>query len=126
MTITDASKKSLVTPLDNYKAVKTATTKTEAVALRSGTYFGVVSTDSEAVAGYAQLASVTLTVSADKKNRDETEKDKLSAKVVLSGKSYSFKPGKNELAWDGSEDGYLFKSLVSGNLTLKVWVKAEG
>lgn len=126
VTITDASSKSLKSPLDNYKAVKTATTKTEAVALRSGTYFGVVSTDSEAVAGYAKLASVTLTVSAKSKDRAETDKDTLSAKVLLSGKSYSFKPGKNEPAWDGNEDGFLFKSLVSGNLTLKVWVKAEG
>ena len=124
VTISDASNKNLKTPEDNYKPVKKATVKTEKVALRSGTFYGVATVTNDAEVGYMKLASVSVTVGA--KDRDSSEEDTLSAKVAIGGKTYSFKSDKGEPPWDGREGAYLVKSLVSGELTLKIRVPAEG
>ena len=112
VTIKESSKAS-VTQQSVYdkKAAKTAKVTTEKTPLRGGTYFGVVSAaDGALTNGFPQAASVTLTVSA--KDAASTAKDTISAKVALAGKTYTFKPAKNESAWDGTNEvGQLFKTL---------------
>lgn len=67
------------------KAAKLAKVKTEAVALETGTFYGVLSEDGFSLTnGLPAAASVTLTVSTK-------EPAALSAKVILSGKTYNFK-----------------------------------
>ncbi len=75
-----------VTAADAYAKVqpKLATTKTEVAPLVSGSFFGVLAeTDAALTNGLPALASVTLTVGA-------VEPAKLSAKVALAGKTYTF------------------------------------
>lgn len=84
---------------------KPAKTKDETVSLRAGTYYGVVQA-AEAdgpTNGLPALASVTLTVSA--KEAGDPTGDKISAKVMLAGKTYSFKTAKGEQTWDEGEPG---------------------
>ena len=81
---------------------KKATTKDETVSLRGGTYYGVVQTLSTSN-GLPALASVTLTVGA--KEAGDPSKDTISAKVMLAGKTYTFKTAKGEPAWDEGEPG---------------------
>ena len=96
VTLTETTKAG-ATPADAYAKYvpKPATVKTEAVPLESGTFYGVIAADGGALTnGFPKLASVTLTASAatDKKPA------KLSAKVALAGKTYTF-------AGEGWEDG---------------------
>ena len=81
---------------------KTATTNDETVSLRGGTYYGVVQT-LFTTNGLPALASVTLTVGA--KEAGDPSKDTISAKVMLAGKTYTFKTAKGEPAWDEGEPG---------------------
>ena len=74
------------TVADAYKkyAVKPASTKTEDVPLESGTFYGVLTEDGAALTnGQTRLASVTLTAAAK-------EPAKLTAKVLIAGKTYAF------------------------------------
>ncbi len=74
---------------------KLATTKTEEVPLESGTFYGVLREDGAILTnGLPRLASVTFTASATK----DAKPSKLSAKVMLAGKTYTF-------AGTGWEDG---------------------
>lgn len=80
------------TVADAYKkyAVKPAATKTEDVPLESGTFYGVLAEDGAALTnGQARLASVTLTAAAK-------EPAKLTAKVLIAGKTYAF----SAAGWD--------------------------
>ena len=78
------------------KAPKLATVKTETVALESGTYYGVLAEDGFALTnGLPALASVTFTASAA-----AVDKAKLSAKVSVAGKTYTF----SATGWDESEE----------------------
>ena len=67
------------------KAPKRATTMTEKVALDTGTFYGVLSPEPDALTnGLPQLASLTLTASTARPAAA------LSAKVALAGKTYTF------------------------------------
>lgn len=94
---------------------KVAKVTTENVALRSGTFYGVLTEDGSALTnGLPQLASVTLTtkVSAGKS-------DTLSAKVALAGKTYTFKTDtKNPAEWENLGDGRM-------QITLKLVQKVD-
>ncbi|MGN0851948.1 MAG: Calx-beta domain-containing protein [Kiritimatiellia bacterium] len=81
VTLTEASRAG-TTAESNYKAVKTATVKTEALALYAGTFTGVLAEDGSALTnGCPALGSITFTASAA---------GALSAKVALAGKTYTF------------------------------------
>lgn len=70
------------TPESAYKPVKPATVKTEAVALYSGTFTGVLVEDGSALTnGLPALGSITFTASTA---------GALSAKIQVAGKSYTF------------------------------------
>ncbi len=76
------------------KAPKLATVKTETVGLESGTFFGLLSEDGSALTnGFPSLASITLTAST-------ANPAKLSAKVALAGKNYTFAA----TGWDEGEE----------------------
>ncbi|MDO5317101.1 MAG: Calx-beta domain-containing protein [bacterium] len=69
------------------KQPKVATTTTETVPLESGTFYGVLQAEEGSLTnGLPQLASVTFTASTA-----VPEKAVLSAKVMLAGKTYTFK-----------------------------------
>ena len=78
------------------KAPKLATVRTEDVALETGTFYGVLSEDGFSLTnGLPAMASVTLAVSTK-------EPAALSAKVLLAGKTYTFKgagwePGEGDI-----------------------------
>ena len=101
ITLTETSKAG-TTAADAYakKAPKLATVKTEEVPLETGTYYGVLAEDGASLTnGLPQLASVTLTASA-------ASPSKLSAKVALAGKNYTFAA----TGWDeGETEGTLQK-----------------
>ncbi len=93
------------------KAPKVATVKTEQVGLESGTFFGLLSEDGSVLTnGLPSLASVTLTASA-------ANPAKLSAKVALAGKNYTFAA----TGWDeGEEDGTVSKELLLAQKVNKI------
>ena len=86
-------------------APKLATVKTETVPLETGTFYGVLAEDGSALTnGLPQLASVTLTASVP----TSTRPSKLSAKVALAGKTYTF----SGEGWEyGGEEGTVEKEL---------------
>lgn len=95
VTLTEASRAGTV-PADAYakKAPKLATVRTESVPLESGTFYGVLTEEGDALTnGLPKLASVTFTASA-------ASTAALSAKVALAGKTYSF----SAKGWDESGD----------------------
>ncbi len=76
------------------KAPKLATVKTEQVGIETGTFFGLLSEDGSALTnGFPSLASITLTAST-------ANPAKLSAKVALAGKNYTFAA----TGWDDGEE----------------------
>ena len=82
------------------KEPKLATVKTEVGALRGGTFYGLARAAADGLAnGQSELAAVTLTVSA-KGGVGDVSKDTLSAKVLLAGKTYTFKTASKEAAWN--------------------------
>lgn len=93
------------------KAPKVATVKTEQVGLESGTFFGLLSEDGSVLTnGLPSLASVTLTASA-------ANPAKLSAKVALAGKNYTFAA----TGWDeGEEDGTVSKEFLLAQKVNKI------
>ena len=93
------------------KAPKVATVKTEQVGLESGTFFGLLSEDGSVLTnGLPSLASVTLTSSA-------ANPAKLSAKVALAGKNYTFAA----TGWDeGEEDGTVSKEFLLAQKVNKI------
>jgi hypothetical protein len=112
VTLTETSKPG-ATAADAYakKAPKLAKVKTEEVPLESGTFYGVVAEDGSALTnGLPQLASVTLTASA-------ATPSKLSAKVALAGKTYSFAA----TGWDeGDEEGTVSKEFILAQKVNKI------
>ena len=104
VTITETSKAG-TTAADAYakKAPKLATVKTEDVPLESGTYYGVLVEDGGALTnGLPKLASLTFTAST-------ASQAKLSAKVALAGKTYTFAA----TGWDeGETEGTLQKEFL--------------
>lgn len=86
-------------------APRLATVKTETVPLETGTFYGVLSEDGSALTnGLPQLASVTLTASVP----TSTRPSRLSAKVALAGKTYTF----TAEGWDdGETEGTLEREL---------------
>ena len=77
-------------------APRLATVRTETVPLETGTFYGVLSEDGSALTnGLPQLASVTLTASVP----TSTRPSRLSAKVALAGKTYTF----TAEGWDDGE-----------------------
>ena len=94
---------------------KVAKVKTEDVALRSGTFYGVLTEDGSALTnGLPQLASVTLTTKVS-----TGKSDTLSAKVALAGKTYTFKTDtKNPAEWENLGDGRM-------QITLKLVQKVD-
>ena len=95
ITLTEVSKAG-TTVASTYaaKAAKLATVKTEDVPLASGNFFGVLAEDGCALTnGFPKLASVTFTASA-------ATPSALSAKVVLAGKTYTFK----DKGWDYEDE----------------------
>ena len=95
VTLTETTKAG-TTAADAYakKAPKVATVKTEDVLLETGTYYGVLAEDGSALTnGLPQLASVTFTAST-------ANPAKLSAKVAIAGKTYTFAA----TGWDDSDD----------------------
>lgn len=104
VTITESASKSVDTLEKAYAktVTKAATVKTEDVALRSGTFYGVLAEDGSALTnGLPQLASVTLTTTVK-----AGKSDSLSANVVLAGKTYTFKSDtKNPEEWEDLGDG---------------------
>lgn len=101
VTVQETSKASVtVESVYAKKAAKPATVKTEVGALRGGTFYGVVRAAADELEnGLSELASVTLTVSA-KGGAGDVSKDTLSAKVLLAGKTYTFKTAGKEAAWN--------------------------
>lgn len=88
ITLTEVSKAG-TTAASTYaaKQPKVATVTTETVPLESGTFYGVLQAAAGSLTnGLPQLASVTFTASAV-----APEKAALSAKVMLAGKTYTFK-----------------------------------
>lgn len=82
---------------------KAATTKTEDVPIESGTFYGVLKEDGSVLTnGLPRLAAVTFTASAATESRPA----KLSAKVAIAGKTYTFSGN----GWDDG-DGEKTKTL---------------
>ena len=104
VTLTETAKAG-TTAADAYakKMPKLATVKTEDVPLETGTFYGVLEEDGSALTnGLPQLASVTLTAST-------ASPAKLSAKVALAGKTYTFAA----TGWDeGETEGTLQKEFL--------------
>ena len=97
VTLTEASKAG-TTVATTYaaKQPKVATVKTETVPLESGTFYGVLKEATGSLTnGLPELASVTFTASTA-----EPEKAVLSAKVMLAGKTYTFKA----TGWDNVKE----------------------
>ena len=106
ITLTETAKKGV----DPYKPAKKATGK-EDDAFCNGTFSGVAIA---AAGGVAQLANVSFTA----------KDDKLSAKVTIAGKAYSFSAKDG---WDSTEGGFRTKTLVNEKEQLAVVVKvADG
>ena len=106
VTITESASKSVDTIEKAYAktVTKAATVKTEDVALRSGTFYGVLSEDGSALTnGLPQLASVTVTSTSKTavKSGVTVTNDTVSVKVMLAGKTYTFKTDtKNPEEWE--------------------------
>lgn len=95
ITLKEASKAG-TTAASSYaaKTPKLATVKTEDVPLETGTFYGVLEEDGSALTnGLPRLASVTFTAST-------ADPAKLSAKVALAGKSYTF----TDKGWDVADE----------------------
>ena len=112
VTLTETSKAGTTADAAYAKlAPKLATVKTEQVPLESGTFYGVLAEDGSALTnGFPALASVTLTASA-------ANPAKLSAKVALAGKTYTFAA----TGWDeGDEAGTVAKEFTLAQKVNKI------
>ena len=101
VTLTETTKPG-TTPESAYakKAPKMATVKTETVALESGSFYGVLEEDGSALTnGLPALASLTFTASS-------SYPSKLSAKLALAGKNYTFAA----TGWDEAGDTEVIKT----------------
>lgn len=91
-----------------YTDKKATVKKDETSPLRSGTFFGLVRASGVAPTnGAPEYGAVTLTVTAGK----TASADKLSAKVQVAGKSWSFATAAGEPVWDAQTSAGYVKTL---------------
>lgn len=112
VTLTETSKAGTTAEAAYAKTTpKLATVKTEDVPLETGTYYGILAEDGSSLTnGLPALASITLTASA-------ASPSKLSAKVALAGKTYTFAA----TGWDeGEAEGTLQKEFFLAQKVNKI------